>query len=193
VIFSDLLRFFLNIVTGNSFSCNFISIFYFKSVLFFQRDRLYCSECRSWLAYYFLNLMIMLLVFQFFFPKNIKIITLSLLTLLNTCSINLLKPTDNIQQLYALPTLHMCVVNLSENKQRLVPVPVAAHLLKSWVQIPPGAWIFVCCECRVLSGRGLCNELITRPEESYRMCYVVVCDLETSRIGDPYIYMTLVT
>ena len=31
---------------------------------------------------------------------------------------------------------------------------------------PPGAWIFVCCECRVLSGRGLCDELITRPEES---------------------------
>jgi len=38
-----------------------------------------------------------------------------------------------------------------------------------------------------LSGRGLCDELITRPEESYRMCCVVVCDLETSRIGAPYI------
>ena len=34
---------------------------------------------------------------------------------------------------------------------------------------PTGAWIFVCCECRVLSGRGLCDELITRPEESYRL------------------------
>ena len=70
--------------------------------------------------------------------------------------------------------------------------PAAAHLLKSWVRIPPGAWIFVCCECRVLSGRGLCDELITRPEESHRLCCVVVCDLETSRIGAPYIYMTLV-
>jgi len=40
----------------------------------------------------------------------------------------------------------------------------------------------------VLSGRGLCDELITRPEESYRLCCVVVCDLETSRIGAPYIY-----
>jgi hypothetical protein len=39
----------------------------------------------------------------------------------------------------------------------------------------------------VLSGRGLCDELITRPEESYRLCCVVVCDLETSRIGAPYI------
>jgi len=39
-----------------------------------------------------------------------------------------------------------------------------------------------------LSGRGLCDELITRPEESYRLCCVVACDLETSRMGAPYIY-----
>jgi len=39
-----------------------------------------------------------------------------------------------------------------------------------------------------LSGRGLCDELITRPEESYRLCCVVVCDLETSRMGAPHIY-----
>jgi hypothetical protein len=63
----------------------------------------------------------------------------------------------------------------------------AAHLLRSWVRIPPGVWIIVCCECRVLSCRGLCDELITRPEEFYRLCCVVVCDLETSRIGAPYI------
>ena len=30
----------------------------------------------------------------------------------------------------------------------------------------------------MLSGRGLCDELITRPEESYRLWCVVVCDLE---------------
>ena len=41
----------------------------------------------------------------------------------------------------------------------------------------------------MLSGRGLCDELITRPEESHRLCRVVVCDLETSRIGVPYIYI----
>jgi len=39
-----------------------------------------------------------------------------------------------------------------------------------------------CCECCVLSGRGLCDELITRPEEYYRMWCVVVCDLETTKI-----------
>jgi len=37
-----------------------------------------------------------------------------------------------------------------------------------------------CCECCVLSGRGLCDELIIRPEDSYRLLCVVVCDLETS-------------
>ena len=37
-------------------------------------------------------------------------------------------------------------------------------------------------------GRTPLDELITRPEESYRMCCVVVCDLETSRMGAPYIY-----
>jgi len=45
---------------------------------------------------------------------------------------------------------------------------------------PTGAWSVVSCNCCVLSGTGLCDELITRPEESYRLCCVVVCDLETS-------------
>jgi hypothetical protein len=56
----------------------------------------------------------------------------------------------------------------------------AACLLRSWVRIQPVAWVFVCCVWCVLSGRGLCDELITRPEESYRMWRVVVCDQETS-------------
>jgi hypothetical protein len=30
----------------------------------------------------------------------------------------------------------------------------------------------------VLAGRGLCDELITRPEESYRLWCVDVCDIE---------------
>ena len=40
----------------------------------------------------------------------------------------------------------------------------------------------------MLSGRGLCDGVITRPEETYRLWCVVVCDLETSRIFVPYIY-----
>jgi len=44
----------------------------------------------------------------------------------------------------------------------------------------------VCCECCLSSGRGLCDELITRPEKSYRMWCVVVCDLETTRMRRPW-------
>ena len=42
--------------------------------------------------------------------------------------------------------------------------------------------MFVCCECCVLSGRGLCDKLITRPEESYRLYCVVVCDLQKKNL-----------
>jgi len=62
----------------------------------------------------------------------------------------------------------------------------AARLLRSWVRIPPRAWMFVCRDCCVLSGRGLCDELITRPEESYLLWCVVVCDQETSRMRRPW-------
>jgi len=51
----------------------------------------------------------------FFFPEN--------------RAVNLLQPTgyvmhqqSSIQQLYALPTLYLCVLYLCENKQRLVPL-----------------------------------------------------------------------
>ena len=72
----------------------------------------------------------------------------------------------------------------------ILPIPVAARSigvgLRSLACWDCGfesrwlAWIFVCCECCVLSGRDFYDELITRPEESYRLQCVVVCDLETS-------------
>ena len=42
--------------------------------------------------------------------------------------------------------------------------------------------MFFCCECCVLSGRGLGEGLITGPEKPYRLQCFVVCDLETSRM-----------
>ena len=88
-----------------------------------------------------------------------------------------------IQQDATLHSLFYLVTALHAGPQRprgLRHRSTAARLLRSCVRIPPGAWMFFCCECRVLSGRGLCDELITRPEESYRLWCVVVCDLETS-------------
>ena len=50
-------------------------------------------------------------------------------TSLTVSAFNLSKPAGhvmhqqfNIQQLYVLPTLYLCVLYLSENKQRLVPL-----------------------------------------------------------------------
>jgi hypothetical protein len=42
----------------------------------------------------------------------------------------------------------------------------AARTLGLRVRIPPGTWISVSCKCCVMSGRGLCVGLITRPENS---------------------------
>jgi len=50
----------------------------------------------------------------------------------------------------------------------------------------PTVGMDVCCECCELSGRGLCDELITRKEESYRLWCVVVCDQETSWMRSPW-------
>jgi len=56
------------------------------------------------------------------------------------------------------------------------PIPVAARS-KAWVcgrslariagSKPAGGMDVVPCECCLLSGRDLCDELITGPEESY--------------------------
>jgi hypothetical protein len=62
---------------------------------------------------------------------------------------------------------------------------LTALLLRLWVRIPLGTWMCVCFECCVLSSISLCDELITRPEESYRLWCVVLCDLVTSRMRRP--------
>ena len=54
-----------------------------------------------------------------------------------------------------------------------------ARLLRLWVRIPWGHGYFSVVNC-VLSDRGLCDWLITLPEESYRLWCVVVCDQEIS-------------
>ena len=44
----------------------------------------------------------------------------------------------------------------------------------------------ICCKCSMLSCRGLCDDLITHPEESYWLWCVVVCDLQTSWMRRPW-------
>jgi len=49
-----------------------------------------------------------------------------------------------------------------------MPIPAATRS-KAWVCGLPGVWIYVSCECCVLSGKGLCVGLITRLKESVRL------------------------
>ena len=68
--------------------------------------------------------------------------------------------------IYASP---VCDLWWSQWPRGLKRGPAASRLLELRIRIPPGAWMSVCCECFVLSGRGLCDELITRAGESYRL------------------------
>jgi len=55
----------------------------------------------------------------------------------------------------------------------------AARLLGMRVRISQGAWMFVCCECCVLSGRGLCDGL-SLVQRSPTDCGVSEYDHESS-------------
>jgi hypothetical protein len=87
----------------------------------------------------------------------------------------------HIINLFGCPVQNTCRSQWPRDLRRR---SAAASLLRSWVQIPPGG-MDVCCGCWVLSGRGLCDELITRPEESCRLWCVVECDLETAWMRRP--------
>jgi hypothetical protein len=50
----------------------------------------------------------------------------------------------------------------------------------------PTGGMNVCREYCVLSDLGLCGELITRPEESYWLWCVIVCDIETLWMRRPW-------
>jgi hypothetical protein len=54
-----------------------------------------------------------------------------------------------------------------------------ALFLRLWVRIPRGVWMFVSWERCVLSSRNLCDGLIIRPEESYRVWCVWVWSRST--------------
>jgi hypothetical protein len=68
-------------------------------------------------------------------------------------------------------------VQILVNNVSCLPIPLAARFKalvcgRSPAEIVgsnPAGDMNVCCECCVLSGRGLCDELITRPEMSYRL------------------------
>jgi hypothetical protein len=79
------------------------------------------------------------------------------------------------------------LLHISDAIDAVPPVPVTARSKAQVYGSSPAPIVVsnptgdmdVCLLC-VLSSRGLCDELIARPEESYRLWHVVVCDQETS-------------
>jgi hypothetical protein len=77
----------------------------------------------------------------------------------------------------------------------ILPIAVAARS-KAWVcgrslagimgsnPARGHGWLSLVSVC-ALSGRGLCNQLIIRSDESYRVWRVYLCDLETSTMSRP--------
>jgi len=81
--------------------------------------------------------------------------------------------------LLTVPYICLSVFNFSIGIICKGPISVAARIaatpsLGLLIRIPREAWMFVSCECCVLSRKGLCVGLITRPEESYRVWCVWV-------------------
>ena len=78
------------------------------------------------------------------------------------------------------------------NGNRAVPVAARskAQVCDRWpaeiVGLNAAGGMDACCEGCLLSGRGLCDELITRPEESYEclsLVSVVCCQVEVCATG----------
>jgi len=85
--------------------------------------------------------------------------------------------THNLM-LYSLSSSRSPIPNVARPKAWVR----AARLLGLRVRIAPGARMSVSCECCVLSGRGVCNGPIPRPEEYYR---VECVDIEASTVRRP--------
>jgi len=96
-----------------------------------------------------------------------------------TCASTFLLHTRSVK---ATILYMLCIIFIGQSFTR--PLSVAAPS-KAWVcgRSPveivgsnPTGDMDICC---VLSGLGHCDELITRPEKSCRLCCVVMCHLET--------------
>ena len=102
--------------------------------------------------------------------------------------VKLVLQTDHhtMRGIYNIKKITVCIYSISRSQRPrgLRRRTTAARLLRLWVRIPPGGMDV--CLLWVLSGRNLCLGLITRPEESYRLWWVVVCDIQTSIMRRPW-------
>jgi hypothetical protein len=81
----------------------------------------------------------------------------------------------------------LCVVQQGQKAKSGQSGQRSTDKIERTKRIPPVGSIFVSCECCVMSGTGPCDGPIPRPEETYRLWCVILCDLQTSRMRRPWI------
>jgi hypothetical protein len=91
--------------------------------------------------------------------------------------------SDPTRRILYLVVCKLHNIIMSQWPRRLRRRSSAVRLLRMCVRILPGAWMFVCCECCVLSGRGPCDGLITRPEGFCRLWRVDKTMREQAKIN----------
>jgi hypothetical protein len=103
---------------------------------------------------------------------------LTVCCLLFKCEIVLCIPHDFFQETRSFQTTTLIARHFYLGQLNSLPCPVAARSKASFCgRSVPGITssnlagvMDVCRECCVLSGRGLCDGLIARPEKSYQVC-----------------------
>ena len=91
-----------------------------------------------------------------------------------------------VQESISLLILHINKESQSQWLRVLRHRSATTHLVRLWFQNPPRAWMSLCCEYCVLSGRGLRDKLLTCSEDSHWLWCIVVCDEETSWMRRPW-------
>jgi hypothetical protein len=163
----------------------YIYIYRFQNIfLRCPTPRLHCFLSSHWPSFRYLSFMAFLTPsIQFFFglPRALFCFGINFSAILgNLPSAIFWTWPCHVSWLLLLQTDGLNVEYFFLGLRTFPPVPVAVHLQRSWVRIPPGG-MDVCCEYCVLSSRGPCVGLITHPEEPYWVC---VCVWVSSWIPD---------
>ena len=88
----------------------------------------------------------------------------------------------NIYILQFINYYYLFIISQSQWPRGLRRRSAAAHLLRLWVRIPPGAWKFVWCVCLCYQVEGSA----TSWSLVHRLWCVVACDLGTSWMRRPW-------
>jgi len=108
------------------------------------------------------------------------------------------RKSETLAPFFHTPSWHAQgeIYNFRLYKTEILFVSWFVYLITLFLSEGVGLRPLTCCDCVLESRRGhgcvsvvcvvcfwgLCDELITRPEESYRLWCFILCDLQTSRM-----------